>query len=204
MKKFIALFIAIVLFAACSKDDNKDNHDPVFSQPYTELQSLSELVYGKYQYIGNKIGDRKVGIVNEGTYCKQLDYLLIATDSLDVNAKLITYNNFRLEKPNNVLTCVSIFDFPRKVIKFDLKSPGILKCNVEDDYWDSEEKRDEDGNVVRDENGDIVYVDVIKRKTHYSGDLEIGFQAGYLRIEDRLSDYKRVKDEKVYLYFKKI
>ncbi len=187
MKKIIALAAAVVLFIACSKDDNKTQDDPIFSQPYTKLESLDDLELGKYQYMGNKLGNRKVGLVGEGTYCKQLDYLLIAEDFSEKNQRIekyFLYNNFRLDLVDKVQKCVSIFKSHRVIADLRLIEPGLLKTNVNDGVF-----------------GEIPE----KHEEVYDGVLEIGFQAGFLRIEDRMSDYNRVtKDEKVYLYFKKI
>lgn len=188
MKKIITLAAAVVLFIACSTDDNKAQADPIFSQPYTKLESLDDLELGKYQYMGNKLGDRNVGLVGEGTYCKQLDYLLVAegfSEKSQRMEKYFLYNNFRLDLVDKVQKCVSIFGSTHRVIT-DLKliEPGLLRTDVNDGVF-----------------GEIPE----KHEEVYDGVLEIGFQAGFLRIEDRMSDYNRVtKDEKVYLYFKKI
>jgi len=208
MKKIIAFAAAVVLFIACSKDDNNSTNDPIFSQPYTELQDLSELTTGKYQYVGNKLGDRKVGLVGEGTYCKQLDNIIVTEEFSETTGKMekiIYYSNFRLDKVDNVQKCISIFQFPRIMTDFNLVEPGKLRTKIYDEFTEEEYKKDENGDILWDEEGQPI--PVIKKETRdvYRGYIEIGFQAGYLRMEDRISDYNRVtKDEKVYLYFKKM
>ena len=192
MKKIIAILVGSIALASCSSDDNKSSSDdPIFSQPYTELANLDELQTGKYQYVGNKIGDRKVGLISEAAKCKSSDNLLVHRTGTVLDS--ITYNNYRPEVINNKEECLNIFEYPRLMRKNELVSPGHLSTSVEDGYLFA--IIDDEGIVERRE---------YRRKDHFKGELEIGFQAGYLRIEDRLSDYKRLKGEKVYLYFKKM
>lgn len=191
MKKIIAILLGGIALASCSSDDNKSSsNDPIFSQPYTELTNLDELVTGKYQYVGNKIGDRKVGLVTDVAKCKGSDHLVVHRTGAVLDS--ITYNNYRPEIINNKEECLNIFTFPRLMQKNELVSPGYLSTSVDDGYL--QPIFNDEGVVIRRE---------YRRKNHYGGKLEIGFQAGYLRIEDRLSDYKRLNGEKVYLYFKK-
>lgn len=214
MKKILAILFGSIALASCSSDDNSSSDDPVFSQPYTELTSLEELKTGRYTYVGNKIGDRKVGLITESTACKKDDYLIVHRNGAVLDS--ITYNNYRRDIVDNKEQCLSIFEFPRLMHSNVLVSNGMLKTIIEDGFLqevvtapiDEEEVRvgiredggeTEEGETEGEEKVEYEY----KRKSHYSGELEIGFQAGYLRIEDRLSDYTRVKGEKVYLYFKK-
>lgn len=192
MKKIVALLLfGSIAFTSCSSDDNKNTEDdPIFSQPYVELKSLDELEIGKYAYVGIKIGDRKVGVIGESSNCKREDYLLVHRTSTNAVLDSITYNNYRLDKVDDKLKCVSIFEFPRLLHKNNLVSPGILRTTIEDGYMEEIPSDPEHKEY--------------KRKPYYSGQLEIGFQAGYLRIEDHLSDYRYLKDEKVYLYFEKM
>ncbi|WP_410877549.1 hypothetical protein [Myroides sp. DW712] len=200
MKKVIAILLGSIALASCSSDDNKSSSDdPVFSQPYTELTSLDELQTGKYQYVGNKIGDRKVGLVPESHPCKYKDYLFVHRAGVALDS--ITYDNYRIDIINDKKDCSTIFEFPRLMQKNNLVRPGYMKTSIDDGYIQKVEviEKGEDGEVDK-----IVIKEEYRRKNHYSGEVEIGFQAGYLRIEDRLSDYNRLnKDEKVYLYFKK-
>ncbi|MGQ8869588.1 hypothetical protein [Myroides sp. TSA_177.3] len=195
MKKIIAILVGSIALASCSSDDNKSSSDdPIFSQPYEELKSLDELAVGKYAYIGNKIGDRKVGVVGETSNCKRVDYLVVHRNPTTSVLDSITYNNFRLDKIEGRLECMSIFEFPRLLQKNELVRSGYMRTSIEDGYLKQLYKDDgktKDGKKY-------------ERKDYFKGEIEIGFQAGYLRIEDRLSDYKRLKDEKVYLYFKKL
>ncbi|EHQ41346.1 hypothetical protein [Myroides odoratus] len=195
MKKIIAILVGSIALASCSSDDNKSSSDdPIFSQPYEELKSLDELAVGKYAYIGNKIGDRKVGVVGETSNCKRVDYLVVHRNPTTSVLDSLTYNNFRLDKIEGRLECMSIFEFPRLLQKNELVRSGYMRTSIEDGYLKQLYKDDgktKDGKKY-------------ERKDYFKGEIEIGFQAGYLRIEDRLSDYKRLKDEKVYLYFKKL
>lgn len=207
MKKILVVLFSAIAIAACSSDDNSSSSDdPIFSQPYTELANLDELVTGKYAYVGNKIGDRKVGLVPASNECKQKDYLVV--HRTDVVLDSLSYNNYGLQVIDNRQECRSVFEFPRIVRGMDLLSPDHLKVLVTDDYLDPEviDKLDDDGKPVLDDDGKPVKETIFirKRKEHYNGNIEIGFQAGYLRVEDRLSNYQRVKGEKVYLYFKKM
>jgi len=194
MKKILAIFLGGIALASCSSDDNKSSSDdPIFSQPYTELANLDELQTGKYQYVGNKIGDRKVGLVPESHPCKYKDYLMVHRAGAVLDS--ITYDNFRIDIINDKKDCSTIFEFPRLMQNNTLVHSGYLKTSIDDGYVQNVE-------VIK--NGEKVIIKEYRRKNHYNGEVEIGFQAGYLRIEDRLSDYNRVtKDEKVYLYFKK-
>lgn len=195
MKKIIAILVGSIALASCSSDDNKSSSDdPIFSQPYEELKSLDELAVGKYAYIGNKIGDRNVGVVGETSNCKRVDYLVVHRNPTTSVLDSLTYNNFRLDKIEGRLECMSIFEFPRLLQKNALVRSGYMRTSIEDGYLKQLYKDDgktKDGKKY-------------ERKDYFKGEIEIGFQAGYLRIEDRLSDYKRLKDEKVYLYFKKL
>jgi hypothetical protein len=195
MKKVLLFLACSALFIGCSKsDDNDEEIDPVFSQEYTPLKSFQDLESGRYSYAGNKIGDRKTGLITESTLCKKDDFIMIYKETT-VALDSISYFNYRRAEDRDK-DCEMIFEFPRILRNAKLKQAGIMASVITDDnkvLLTEEEKK---------ENPDKEYK--IVRKTHYSGDVEIGFQAGYLRIEDRLSDYSRTsKNEKVYLYFKK-
>lgn len=199
MKKVLALLSGAIALVACSSDDSSSSSvDPIFSQPYTELASLDELIGGKYAYVGNKIGDRKVGLVHETNECKTKDYLVAHRTGAVLDS--LSYNNYGRNVNDDSKTCMSIFEFPRIVRNMELKSSGQIKADVTDDYIEvtTRDIVDKDGNI------EVEIIKTRKRKTHYPGTLEIGFQAGYLRIEDHLSNYKRLNGEKVYLYFKKM
>lgn len=199
MKKILVLLFGAVAIAACSSDDSSSSEDPIFSQPYTELTSLDELVEGKYAYVGNKIGDRKVGLVLESNECKKKDYLVAHRTGAVLDS--LSYNNYGMQVNDNKRECGSIFEFPRIVRNMVLEAPGDLKVVITDDYIDVTVEK------IINEEGEEVEVTTRKRKRkppHYNENIEIGFQAGYLRVEDRLSDYQRLKGEKVYLYFKKM
>ena len=82
------------------------------------------------------------------------------------------------------------------LMEYNLHTAGQFGC-VRDDIIRLEE------NKIYKEG--ILFTTIKDRygKRIFKGLLEIGFQGDYLRLEDRMSDYKR-KDpnEKVYLYFK--
>lgn len=196
MKKILALLFGALAIVACSSDDSSSSEDPIFSQPYTELTSLDELAEGKYAYVGNKIGDRKVGLVLESNECKKKDYLVAHRTGAVLDS--LSYNNFGMKVNDNKRECGSIFEFPRIVRNMALEAPGDLKVLVTDDYLHKiviDKGPDEDPEIKYERR---------RKPAHHDGNIEIGFQAGYLRVEDRLSDYQRLKDEKVYLYFKKM
>lgn len=102
---------------------------------------------------------------------------------------------------DNKRDCGSIFDFPRIVRDMTLEEDGMLKAKITDDYIELEyvEVVNEEGEIIVKE----VPVRVRKTPAHFDGRFEIGFQAGYLRVEDHLSNYAGPKTDKVYLYFKK-
>lgn len=195
MKKVLLFLACSALFIGCSKsDDNNEEIDPVFSQEYVPLKSFGELESGRYSYTGIKIGDRKTGLITESTLCKNDDFLMVYKEAAIV-LDSISYVNYRRAEDKDK-DCEMIFEFPRMLRNANLKEAGIMASMITDDHKEPLTEQE------KEENSDKEYK--IIRRTHYSGDLEIGHQAGYLRIEDRLSDYSRTsKDEKVYLYFKK-
>lgn len=198
MKKVILSLLMIGGLMSCSSDDNKnENVDPIFSQEYTPLKDLSELAAGKYQYVGNKIGDQKVGIISEAsTSCKKNDFLNVNKSE---NKELVsmTYGNYTLEQTDNKKECKLIWEYPRIIRNIQLTSVGIINVEVIDEY-----------NRPKTENEKEQYPEnesITDYKIHFRGDLEIGFQAGYLRIQDELSDFSKGSQVSgtSYLYFKK-
>ncbi|MBB1139877.1 hypothetical protein [Myroides sp. WP-1] len=206
MKKILAVLFGAIAIAACSSsDDNSSSVDPIFSQPYTELANLDELVSGKWAYVGNKIGDRKVGLVEETNECKKKDYLVVHRTGTSMAIDSLSYNNYGMRVNNNERVCTSVFEFPRISRNLKLTSSGNLYALITDDVMEpvlvpDGDKVDKDGKPIM----KPIFVRKRKSPAHHDGNLEIGFQAGYLRVEDYLSDYSRLKNEKVYLYFKKM
>lgn len=203
MKKILAVLFGAIAIAACSSsDDNSSSVDPIFSQPYTELTNLDELLSGKWAYVGNKIGDRNVGLVSESNECKKKDYLVVHRTGTATAIDSLSYNNYGVMINNNEKVCTSVFEFPRIVRNLSLASAGLANVRITDDYIHREVIE------IKNDKGEIEKKEIFTRKrrspAHYEGKLEMGFQAGYLRVEDYLSDYSRLKNEKVYLYFKKM
>lgn len=179
MKKVVVIFAAVMTFVACSKSDDNANKnvDPIFSQEYFPLKNIQELEEGEYEYIGNKIADRPVGLVipNNDT-CKEKDKLIISKVNEHSVQEFIYFNNY-YNKENK--KCQLRFNEPRTINNIYFVKEGYITASVSPVTL----------------NGEVV---------GYRGAIEIGYQAGYLRIEDYMSDYSRtIKNEKVYLYFKK-
>lgn len=195
MKKIIVSFCMILALVSCNKNDDNNsssNVDPIFSQPYTPLAEFSDLETATYRYVGNKIGDRPVGLVGAAAKCKGNDRLQIFVDRKVVIDSIVYYNYSYDSKKQD---CELSFISPRVLKSNKLASPGNMNSKVEE-FWFEEIIDKVDPSII-----------TSKRKTKetYSGNIEIGFQAEYLRIEDHISDYNYTPaKEKVYLYFKKM
>lgn len=199
MKKTVFFLATMVAIASCSNSDDNKNQDPISSQTYTPLASFDNLAPGAYQYIGNDIGDGKVGLVGSSSAnCKDKDYLIVYKTEQKLDS--ISYSNFKtVINKDKVVECQKLGgEFDRILRGNRLNAAGILTTLVTEDErvpLTTEEKKktpEKDSKIVR--------------KTIYSGILDIGEQGGYLRIEDRLSGYtpgSKIKG-KPYLYFKKM
>ncbi|MDR2221740.1 MAG: hypothetical protein LBE34_03260 [Flavobacteriaceae bacterium] len=194
MKKVVVIFAAVIAFVACSKsDDNgKQEVDPIFSQKYFPLKDAKDLGGGYYQYVGNKIGDRPVGLVTSSAKCKENDLITIFKKNENVIDSIV-YLNFRYESKK--MDCILSFTSPRTMSSNSLLNEGVLQSTIKEYNWRKPTAIEEEVSPEIKRYKDI--------KTVYNGNLEIGFQAGYLRIEDYMSDYNKLNGEKVYLYFKK-
>ncbi|MDR0229542.1 MAG: hypothetical protein LBI72_10860 [Flavobacteriaceae bacterium] len=194
MKKVVVIFAAVMTFVACSKsDDNgKQEVDPIFSKEYFPLKDVKDLALGDYNYAGIKIGDRNVGLITTSAKCKTGDVVKVYKAMETKIDSIVYYNNKYDSKKQD---CVLTFSSPRTMAPNNLIKEGILSTYIQEYDWRAltpeEKEKDKDKERVK-----------FNRKV-YDGPVEIGFQAGYLRIEDYMSDYSRVKNEKVYLYFKK-
>lgn len=170
--RLLVLFL-MLLSLGCSKSDDNIDVDPIYSLEYKPLKSFKELGEKQYDYVGIKIGDRKVGLLLDSNQaCVRLDK--IQAHLKDDRLVALVYN--RMER-----NCSKSDEV--RLVKNNLYEEGILHTIV----YGSRDKLDD---LIIDEEGRI--------------SLEIGFQGDYLRIEDRMSNFKRTKhNEKVYLYFKR-
>ncbi|WHT37592.1 hypothetical protein QNH98_10280 [Myroides sp. mNGS23_01] len=170
--RLLVLFL-MILSLGCSKGDDNTDLDPIYSLEYKPLKSFTELGKKQYNYVGIKIGDKKVGLLSDSDKsCVRLDKVQAHFE--DDKLVELVYNRMERDcsKSNKV-----------RLVKNSLNEEGILHTIVHG-------SRDKLDNLIIDEEGRI--------------SLEIGFQGDYLRIEDRMSNFKRTKhNEKVYLYFKR-
>jgi len=175
MNKISVLLMFFGLFFAlgCSKSDDNADVDLVGSLAYRPLESLEELGKKQYEYVGIKVGDRKVGLLPSNTSsCSQNDKLE-AQFTDDKFERIVFYRMSKNCKEKKEV----------RLVRNILVKEGILHTIVVGSI-------DDVSKLAIDEEGRIA--------------LEIGFQGDYLRIEDRMSNFKRTKhNEKVYLYFKR-
>lgn len=172
----IGLSISLLLLANCSKSSDDSDFDPIFSQEYTQLQNLEEISSDIYYYAGIKIGDRKASMLIENSKsCRRYEYFSTMEDS---NYETLDFVFMKFTEGLGCVPTTSAFFLESQLIE-----EGKLFTTIrEGDY----------------------YMDLFLGERMYKGILEIGFQGEYLRIEDRMSNYKRMDpEEKVYLYFKK-
>ncbi|MFM9400544.1 hypothetical protein ACKLNQ_01225 [Myroides odoratimimus] len=188
MKKYLILCFAALALSCSKSDDNTPKGDPIFDSPYSGLKSLDELPVGTLKYAGNKIGSQPVGLIGkDNKTCKQSDYLL-----LDMKREVLTYHLFE-KKVGNI--CALFWDFPEEIILSELKEIGKLPVQIYTKIKRAPTKEELEINP------DKTYY--IETKLKYNGELEVGFQAGYLRIEDKMSNSSEgsLNKGKSYLYF---
>ncbi|UVD79545.1 hypothetical protein NWE55_15690 [Myroides albus] len=193
MKK-IMLFVSVAMLSlSCSKsDDNNTAVDPIFDAEFVQIKSVNEIPVATLKYAGNKVGQRPVGIVEEGgANCKELDRLIVPEDR-----KVLEYGNFvKVYENNSEGSCKLKWDYLRQ-IELRSNSSGDMSAKVTQRYNRpaTKEELELDPKIK-------FYVETTNE---YSGKIEIGFQAGYLRIEDtNLSDVTEGSQNKgkSYLYF---
>ncbi len=186
MKKnsqILVLLISILVFSCSKSDDTKDDSDPIFDLPYTKLKHLDDISNDVFYYAGIKVGNAKTSmLIPSSMSCRASEYFGPIFDPLhpDLDFTYIKYKNGELgcETTNS-----SFFS------ETSLVEEGQLFTTIRDGYID-------DSNPFN--------IKIVLQKRIFKGILEIGFQGKYLRIEDRMSTYKREdSNEKVYLYFKK-
>ncbi|WP_413513744.1 hypothetical protein [Myroides odoratus] len=193
----IAVFLGL-LTLSCSSDEGGIKGDPIFSAEYIPLKDLSDLGKGTYFYAGFKAEGRKVSLLAENTDSCQKDDIFAPV--FNANGDLIF---FQFHRSNSgciggytviLLTNNQLLD--TGIMETSLYSGGSYSGEEEKPGLEEEEKPSFE-RIVKST------LDVVKSRERYDGPLEIGFQGGYLRIEDRMSHYSRPKQtDKVYLYFK--
>ncbi|MEK6450562.1 MULTISPECIES: hypothetical protein [Myroides] len=196
MKKYLFLIASIAAITACSNSDNSVPEDPISSKVYTPLKSIEDLSEGKYQYIGNDLGNGKVGIAKKASgTCKERDYIYIYKNTSQKIDSILYYSHTPVITQFNDLECPLVNDVPRVLRMNNFVAIGVIKTNITEDYYEFYGADENSGPIQE-----------LRRKGIYSGNLEIGEQAGYLRIEDRLSNFKYGTQtaSKPYLYFKKM
>ncbi|MGG5576738.1 hypothetical protein ACPDHL_05260 [Myroides sp. C15-4] len=183
--RMIALaFIAGFTMISCSSDDNKEAAYDVYNLPYTPLTDLSELGKETYFYVGIKIEGYKTQLIppTKETCLKEDKIVALYND----DEMLV-----RLDYKRSGINCKGYDNI--RLTQNKIVQPGILNTNL---YVA--------GTYEKADNGDMVLVPSDSNE-RFEGDIEIGFQGRYLRIEDRMSHYSRPANvNKVYLYFEKI
>lgn len=189
MKKYLILaFAALALSCSKSDDNSPKKDDPIFDAPYTSLKNLNELPVGSLKYAGNKVGNLPVGLIDaKNSTCKRLDVLVI-----DEQKEVLKYSVFE-SKDNK--DCNLIWDYPEQIVINPIvesgKMPSIVSVLSNRAATKEELEKDPDTKYY------------LEKKQVYKGDLEVGFQAGYLRIEDKISNTTQGSQNKgkSYLYF---
>lgn len=191
MKKSIVFFLLLFIGVSCSSDDNSkpDLNDPLFESEYTPLKSLKEL-NSTYIYYGAKIGNRPFGAIASSNCLSKNTFTTYISDSNDFfsNDSIVFKSYMQEEKVNG--ECV--VDFIRTLRQVKLVEEGKMYVDIHDFYYEEVKDTLVEGGIR---------IDTIKN-TYFKGDLEIGTQGGYLRIEDEFSRYN--DKDKVYQYFKKM
>lgn len=177
-KKTISILALLFLVISCNSDDDKGKPaDPVFDSEYTPLKSIDELK-GIYYYHGAKIGKRAFGAIS-GSSCMASNVVFIGNeDNTNIGWPVFTFVS---NKPHREVPGTCTLDFVRTVQMYEMASDGIMLVSIGFSNYIDETGDSESNNNLQ--------------------ELEIGFQAGYLRVEDKLS--LNANKEKVYLYFKR-
>ncbi|MBB1150959.1 MULTISPECIES: hypothetical protein [unclassified Myroides] len=183
--RIFILLLIIPFIASCSSDEDSQGYDAVFNSEYTPLTDLSELGKASYFYAGIKIEGRNVGFLpSDSDSCLKEDMLTPIYDEHD--------NFVRLEYRRHEKKCVGGFA-EIHMVQNNIVRPGYLFTNL----------NLIGGFVIDPLTGGKIEAPTTQSKK-YKGELEIGFQAGYLRIEDQLSHYTRPGGmKKVYIYLRR-
>ncbi|MDR0224520.1 MAG: hypothetical protein LBI32_05630 [Myroides odoratus] len=178
-RQFLVLLISILIFSCSKSDDNKDEFDPIFDLAYTKLKNLDDISKNVFYYAGIKVGKAKTSMLIPGsTSCRASEYFS------PMEEKTLANLNFGY-------------------IKYQI---GPLGCETTNSSFFTETSLINEGELFTTIRNGIIpdRGPIILQERSFKGILEIGFQGEYLRIEDRMSTYKREDpNEKVYLYFKK-
>ena len=172
--------ISILLCICCSKsDDNASDVDPVYTLEYTKLQDIEQITRKTFYYAGIKIGDKKTSLlIPNSKSCRAEEFFGPSKDN-SFPALDFAYIKFKEGQLRCEPTISSYF------VETSLIDEGQLFTTIRAGYFDEASQR------------------LVLKERIFKGILEIGFQGDYLRIEDRMSTYKREDpNEKVYLYFK--
>ncbi|MCS4239263.1 hypothetical protein M2306_003051 [Myroides gitamensis] len=182
-RQFLVLLISILIFSCSKSDDNKDEFDPIFDLTYTKLKNLDDISKNVFYYAGVKVGNSKTSLLIPGSMsCRASEYFGPLFDPLYPSVDF-TYIKYQDGEIGCKVTNSSFFS------ETSLVGEGQLFTTIRDGYID-------DSNPLN--------IKIVLQERSFKGILEIGFQGEYLRIEDRMSTYKREDpNEKVYLYFKK-
>ncbi|WP_430613113.1 hypothetical protein [Flavobacterium sp. JP2137] len=185
---YLLLAVVAVFGSACSNgDDNVQDHaDAVFESPYEALNSFDELGSHVWKYEGAKIGDRKFGAMSNGN-CLRNNKMIFYLGTTSAKNDSIYYDSY---KKSTVRETDCGLDFDRTFRKVRMSSKGKMYADIYDYNVRIDTHRQTQ----------VITVDTI-RKNYFKGNMEIGFQSGMLRVEDKFTLYSG--DEKVYLYFKK-
>lgn len=196
MKKSILFLALLFIGVSCNSDDNskQDLSDPLFESEYTPLKSFDELKR-IYTYYGAKIGDRPTGaIANDNCLSKNTLSFFLSDDGISANDSIVFMSYRRDEKTQGQCEV----DFMRVIREVELAREGYFKVDITDISYNFVKVTYKDS--INGPTLDSIRVDTI-RKFIYNGDLEVGEQGGYLRLQDKFSRYSG--KEKVYQYFKK-
>lgn len=181
MKKFNLLILLLFIpLLGCSKsDEEEEGKDEIFALEYKGLTDLDVLKNKVFYYVGIKRGDSKTSVlVPNSKSCRAQEYFTQARSdaepTLDFGYIVMENGTFGCEQTTSVYFLDS-----------ELEREGVLKTQLK--YGESVPML----GIVLHDGGPM-----------YSGEIEIGFQGEYLRIEDKMSSYiKADPNEKVYLYF---
>ncbi|WP_430613114.1 hypothetical protein [Flavobacterium sp. JP2137] len=203
MRKSYVFSLLMVLFLSfsCSKSDDTDVGDPVYDAEYKPLQNLQQLESNTWFYVGSKVGDRKFGAISE-KHCLQKNLLVFRTNNKDhINGYFDFYSYSSGEKACEVsfVTRLMVHYIADETAFCTYKRLNYVPAEDEDAIVEDEEYF-QPTTPPTDENR-VANLKSMDANSDYLKKVEIGFQAGYLRVEDKLTDFSGTA--KVYLYFKK-
>lgn len=196
MKKSILFLSLLFIGVSCESDDNnkQDPGDPLFESEYTPLKSFDEL-QRVYTYYGAKIGDRPSGAIsNQNCLSNNTISFFLSNDGTSTNDSIV-FMSYKIDEETPKQCEV---DFMRVIRDVNLVREGYLNVDITDISYNFVKVTYKDS--INGPTLDSIRIDTIRREI-YKGDLEVGEQGGYLRLQDKFSRYSG--KEKVYQYFKK-